>query len=390
MADWNKSSIILITCPPHIPPFLAKEIEGLGMPIIRELDLGVATEGSLTDCMRLCLGLRTGHRVLYELSRFRATDPEWLYRNTRKIAWDKYIPMDGYVSVSCSINTDAVDNSMFASLKVKDAIVDRMREIDGQRPDSGKEDKGAAVFMHWDHDWVTLYLDCSGQPLSKRGYRISPHTAPMQETLAATTLIAAGYENGTLVNPMCGSGTLAIEAALMALGHAPGATRKQFAFQHLVDYDPQVWKDLKEDAELDHVDEINGRIIASDNDPKAIEAAMRNAKLAGVDQHIEFEVCDFLEAEIPEHDEKNPGFVMLNPEYGVRLGQAEELAETYKAIGDFFKQHCGGYTGCIFTGNMDLAKKVGLRTKRRIPLLNARIDCRLLTYELYAGSRKVK
>ncbi len=384
MADWNKMATIMVTCPPGIPPFLAAEIKGLGLPVVREMDLGVQTEGTLTDCMRLGLNLRTGHKVLFELSRFKATDAEWLYRNVRKIAWEDYLPVDGYFSVGCSLNTQAVDNSMFASLKVKDAVVDRMRRELGSRPDSGSEDKGAALFLHWERERAILYLDCVGEPLSRRGYRVSPHVAPMQETLAAAVVTASGYLGGNFVNPMCGSGTLAIEAALIALGHAPGALRKTFAFQHLKGYEPQVWNELVEDAKLDRRDNPGGRIIATDIDPKAVEAAKRNAALAGVEEHIEFGVCDFSETELPE----GSGVVMLNPGYGKRMGEETELGVDYARIGDFFKQQCKGYTGCVFTGNMELAKKVGLRTKRRIPFFNARIECRLLTYELYAGSRK--
>ncbi|MBU1610891.1 MAG: class I SAM-dependent RNA methyltransferase [Proteobacteria bacterium] len=384
MIDWMKPATVLVTCPPGIPPHLAREVEGLGLPVTRQMDLGVSSEGTLTDCMRLCLHVRTGHRVLYELAQFKATDGEWLYRNTRKVAWEDILPLDGYFSVSSSLNTSAVDNSMFASLKVKDGVVDRIRNELGSRPDCGKESKGAAVFLHWERDRATLYLDCAGEPLARRGYRVSPHTAPMQETLSAAVVMASGYASGTFVNPMCGSGTLAIEAALIALDRAPGTLRKNFAFQHLKGYDPQVWQELLEEETLAHRDHPGGRIIATDIDPKAIEAAIRNAELAGVAEFIEFGVCDFRETEIPEE----PGVVLLNPEYGKRLGNLNELEDIYSGIGDFFKQSCKGYTGGVFTGNLDLAKRVGLRTKKRIPFFNAQIECRLLTYELYAGTRK--
>ncbi len=234
-------------------------------------------------------------------------------------------------------------------------------------------------------------LDTTGDPLPRRGYRKRPHSAPMQETLAAACILAAGWpkiaeQGGHFIAPMCGSGTLAIEAALMAMNGAPGLLRDNFAFMHIPGYDPAVWDDLIDAAEDAENPDIPGRIIATDHDPAAIEAARDNARVAGVGDFIEFDTCDFTETEIPE----GPGIVMLNPEYGERLGEVEELKAVYKGIGDFFKQRCGGKTGFIFTGNSKLAKRVGLRTKSRRIFFNAKIECRLLEYELYAGTRKQK
>ncbi len=387
MSEWNKASSILVTCPPLLSPFLAKEVQELGLPVKEELLLGVRSQGTLIDCMRLCLGLRTGHRVLFQISSFKATNPDWLYRNARKIDWERYLPLDGYFSVSATLNTQAVNNSMFAALKLKDAIVDRMRNDNGVRPDSGKENKGAALFLHWDQETVTLYLDCSGKPLAQRGYRLLPHTAPMQETLAAAVLFAANYQGKTFINPMCGSGTLAIEAALMALGRSPGTLRDYFSFKYLAGYDPQIWEELQEDAMLNCKQEISGQIIATDIDPKAVEITKQNAKRAKVEEYIECACCDFRETKLPHNE---TGLIVLNPEYGKRLGLEQALEQQYVAIGNFFKQQCSGYTGGIFTGNLNLAKKVGLRTSRRVPFRNARLDCRLLLYELYAGSRKAQ
>lgn len=384
MIDWKRTGPVLVTCPRGIAPFLARELAGLGLGQLEELDLGVRAEGTLTDCMKLCLHSRLGHKVLFELASFKAADPEWLYRGARKVAWEDILPADGYVSVSSAVNTRAVDNSMFAALKLKDAIVDRMRRETGRRPDSGREARGASVFLHWEGSRATISLDLAGEPLSRRGYRVSPHAAPMQETLAAAAVLASGYETGNFVNPMCGSGTLAIEAALLALGRAPGSIREYHAFRHLLGYEPKVWEDLLADAALDRREEPGGRIIATDRDPKAIEAARRNAALAGVDGAIEFSVCDYADTPMPE----DSGVVLVNPEYGERLGKSSQLGEVYAGIGDFFKQRCRGYTGAIFTGNLALAKRVGLRTRRRIELWNAKIECRLLLYDLYAGTRK--
>jgi len=193
-------------------------------------------------------------------------------------------------------------------------------------------------------------------------------------------------ENGHFIAPMCGAGTLAIEAALMALNGAPGLLRDNFAFMHLTGFDEETWNAMLDKAEDSENPDFSGRIIATDHDPEAIEAARDNAHVAGVGDFIEFKLCDFADTEIPD----GPGVVMLNPEYGERLGQEKELEAVYKRIGDFFKQSCGGKTGFIFTGNSHLAKRVGLRTKRRRIFFNAKIECRLLEYELYAGTRKSK
>jgi len=207
----------------------------------------------------------------------------------------------------------------------------------------------------------------------------------MQETLAAGVLLASGYTGREpLVNPMCGSGTLAIEAALIATGRAPGLIRDQYGFMHALGFDLDAWQGFRHEARKGGNKFAPAPIIATDRDARAVEAARRNAQTAGVDHLITFEVCDFLETSIPE----GPGIVILNPEYGMRVGEIAALEVTYAGIGDFFKQRCAGYTGYVFTGNLDLAKKVGLRASRRMIFWNAKIECRLLKYELYVGRRE--
>jgi putative N6-adenine-specific DNA methylase len=207
----------------------------------------------------------------------------------------------------------------------------------------------------------------------------------MQETLAAAVVLASGWDGrGSFVNPMCGSGTLAIEAALIALHKAPGLLRSNFGFMHLKGYNESPWEALRRGARMETRRSLDGRIIATDISPEAVRAARKNAKTAGVDHLIDFSVCDYSETGVPG----GGGVVMVNPEYGERLGKVRELEIIYKGVGDFFKQKCKGYMGYIFTGNLELAKKVGLRTKRRIPFFNSNIECRLLEYDLYEGSRK--
>jgi putative N6-adenine-specific DNA methylase len=220
-----------------------------------------------------------------------------------------------------------------------------------------------------------------------------PWKAPMRESLAAAAVMATRWDKASaLVNPMCGSGTLAIEAAQLALGQASGLLRENFGFMHVLGYDHQArktWKTLQEKARAGVRTELSFPIIASDISEEAVEAARHNAQAAGVERFITFEVSDFAATSLPEVLPNTHPAIILNPEYGLRLGEETDLETTYKAIGDFFKQRCSGYTGYVFTGNMDLAKKIGLKAKRRMEFYNADIDCRLLEYELYAGSRRV-
>ena len=385
MSLWTIKSRIVITCGKGIPPFLNEEILSLGLPILSEGVAHVETEGTMDDAMRLNLLIRTGHRVLFLLQTFHAKNPDGLYKKISEIEWENYIPEDGYICVTSTVDTPTIQDSRFANLKCKDAIVDRIKRKCGRRPDSGPKRDQSVIHLYWKNEVCLVYLDTSGEPLSRRGYRRIPLEAPMQETLAAAVILATVWRgDGNFINPMCGSGTLAIEAALIALGRAPGLLRNNYGFMHLKGFDESSWKALRKKAKAVSKKDLNGETIATDINPEAIRAAKKNAATAGVEQWIKFKVCDFSETIIPE----GGGVVILNPEYGERMGKIEELKETYKRIGDFFKKRCGGYMGYIFTGNLDLAKRVGLRTKRRLPFFNGNIECRLLEYDLYEGSKK--
>lgn len=274
---------------------------------------------------------------------------------------------------------------MFANLRVKDAIVDRLLEKTGKRPSTGSALTGAVVNLFWKNEKAEIFVDTTGDSLGRHGYRKIPGQAPMLEALAAATILATKWDRRSpFINPMCGSGTLAIEAAMIATNRRPGLFRTNYAFMHLQGYDESVY--FKEDAILEEqIKEVPGlRIIATDYSPRAVENAKKNAIAAGVLNLIEFDVCDFAATEVPEN---GAGVFYVNPEYGERLGEIKELELTYARIGDFMKQRCGGYFGYVFTGNMELAKKIGLKAARRIEFYTSTIDCRLLEYELYSGSR---
>lgn len=386
--DPTKKQLTRITAAPYTVPYLRAEVEALGFEIQEEDAVGVHIGASLLDCMPLNLRLRTAQHVLWQLTRFRCPSPDALYTSVAAYPWESLIANDGYISIVSNVDNPKVTNSLYPSRVVKDAIVDRIMKKTGARPDSGPDRYQTVINLFWKGDRAWVYLNTSGERLGDRGYRKLPHHAPMRETLAAAVLMAAGYD-GTrpLVNPMCGSGTLAIEAALIATGRAPGLLRSNFGLLHTYLADDDAWREARREAgKLKRARELGPmpRIVASDHDPSAVEAARRNARAAGVEQHIEFVECDFADTPMPE----GAGDVVINPEYGERMGEAAALAETYGRIGDFLKQRCAGWTGHLFTGSRELAGKVGLRAAKKTPFMNAKIECRLLRYEMWSGTRE--
>lgn len=385
--DLMKKHTMMITCAHGLSSYVAAELKALGYEVKEERRSGVDIEGNIYDAMVLNLHLRSAYCVQMLLHSFDCTDVEVFYREIKKLWWERIIPPDSYVSVSGRADNSVVKNTMFVNMKAKDAIVDRIAEKTSRRPDSGSDRSKIVVNIYWYSGKCYVYLNTTGQKLSDRGYRKMPHRAPLQECLAASMIAATGYD-GTqeLVLPMCGSGTLAIEAALIAQNRAPGLLRSNYAFMHYNKFDEEYWRDLRVEARAQTDRKKQFKIIASDIDPTAIVAARQNAKTAGVDNLIEFEVCDFAESK----PSKEGGIVLMNPEYGMRLGEEKKLESLYTRIGDYFKADCTGGKGYIFTGNFNLAKKIGLRTSRRLVFYNADIECRLLEYELYKGTKKEK
>lgn len=371
---------LLVTCPKAISPILAREIRDLGLPVAGELTAGVETEGTLLDCMRLNLWLRTGHRVLFLVRDFPAANADALYAEVVRIPWEEFIEADGYVSIESSVENPTIRDTRFAGLKCKDAIVDRIKEKTGRRPDSGPLSDRTVVFLYWKGDCCSIYFDTSGEPLSRRGYRKIPLKAPMQETLAAAVVLETGWDGGGhFVNPMCGSGTLAIESALIGIGRAPGILRENFGFMHIKGFDAAAWKTMRDGAVAAPERAPQGKIIATDISPEAVEAAKKNAAVARVEHLIEFGVCDFAETPVPA----GSGVIVFNPEYGERLGDTRSLIPVYRRIGDFLKRRCKGYRGYVFTGNRELWNKVGLKPLRARTFFNSNIECRLLEFEVY-------
>lgn len=386
MPSFNQPSRIIITCSKRITPFLEKELSALGFKIKKIFTTGIELNGTLHDCIRLNLHLRCASQVLYSLKSFSCQNSDELYEQVSKIQWESIIPQNGYFCITSKVDNETINNPLFANVKVKDAIVDRFRNKFKGRPDSGPQTDRTVINLFWKNDNAHIFIDTSGETLSKHGYRKIPGKAPMLESLAAATLLASTWDKkSSFINPMCGSSTLAIEAAMLATNRYPGLFRDNYGFMHIEGYHDE-WYHKEKQQIAGQVKTIPGlKIIATDISEDAINISKINAAGAGVESLIDFDVCDFRKTFVPENGR---GVVFINPEYGQRLGDEIELEKTYREIGDFMKQKCKGYTGYVFTGNFNLAKKIGLKPKRKIEFYNGKIDCRLLEYELYEGSRR--
>ncbi|RZK49499.1 MAG: class I SAM-dependent RNA methyltransferase [Pedobacter sp.] len=383
---FERKQKVIITCNKRLSPYLEAEVAELGFEIKRVFSTGVELLASVNDCIKLNLQLRCASQVLYQIAHLKAFTPDELYQELVQIPWENYIDFAGYFSVTSNVNNEHISTPLFANLKVKDAIVDRIKAEKGLRPNSGSDANKTVVHLYWQDSQVDVFLDTSGETLAKHGYRKIPGKAPMLEALATSVIMASKWDRqSSFVNPMCGSGTLAIEAALLATNRRPGLYRMNYAFMHILGYDETVFfaerRILKDQVKKD----VTIQIIASDIAEDAIEISRKNAKTAGVDHMITFQVCDFEETHVPQ---ESKGVVIFNPEYGERLGVHQKLEQTYKRIGDFMKKDAKGYFGYIFTGNPDLAKKIGLKADKKVEFYNGKLDCRLLEYELYEGSRR--
>lgn len=387
MHSFNKSGRIIVTCGKGIAPFLQKEVEELGFKINDFFQTGVQISGTLNDCIQLNLNLRCANRVLYSLKSFECRDASQLYEVViNDIQWENIIDDNGYFSVISNVQNETITNSLYANVKVKDAIADRFIKLQDKRPNSGSEVDKTVINLFWKENKAEIFLDTSGETLSKHGYRKIPGSAPMMESLAAATLIATNWnKKSPFINPMCGSGTLAIEAALMATNRRPGLFRDNYAFMHILGYEEIFYENKKRHLLAQIISPPDLLILANDISEDAINITRINAGAAGVADIIKFDLNDFRKIEVPQQKD---GVIFFNPEYGDRLGMEPELQETYREMGDFMKKECKGYSGYIFTGNLNLAKKIGLKPRRRIEFYNGKIECRLLEYELYSGSRK--
>ncbi|MCX7819188.1 MAG: class I SAM-dependent RNA methyltransferase [Kiritimatiellae bacterium] len=371
------ASTIAVTCARGLAPVLVEELEELGRAAVVVEDTCVETRGTLADCEELNVRLRTAHRVLWLWQVFEAASEADLYRGAVALSWEEVLRADQPVSVRAAV-AGGGPGERAVVLRTKDALADRMRARLGRRPDSGPQPLGACVFVHWAPPVCRVFVDTTGVPLSFRGYRRRAVAAPLRETLAAGVLLGAGWRGqAPLVNPMCGGGTIAIEAAWIAARRAPGLLRRRFAFMSLRGFDAEVWASRRRRAAAEERP-VEVPIVAADRDPAAIEAARENLRAAGLEGVVRLVV-----AALEETPAVGAGaWYALNPAYGVRLGDAEEVAADHVAIGRFLRQRADGGRAVVITGNLRMARRIGLRLARRWTVFNGPIECRVLEFDL--------
>ncbi len=363
-----------------VEELLAGELRALGLAVAGVESGGVRFTGDADACWKANLWLRTANRVLVPLGVFPCATPQELYDGVRSLSWTTWLTPDMTLAVDCNLRDSAMTHSGFVALKTKDAIVDLLRERYGRRPSVDTRDPDLRVNVHLVKNRCTVSLDSSGSPLDRRGYRLERTEAPLRETLAAALVDLTGWSGAApLADPMCGSGTILIEAALKAARRAPGLLRPSFGFQRWPGFDPVRWGRLVAEARDSALASLAVPLTGCDRLPKALEIARQNAARAGVDRLLTLAKGDIRAFTPPP----GPGVLLFNPPYGQRLSEEEALKPLYRQIGDVMKQRCTGYTAYLFTGSPELAKCVGLKASRRFVLFNGPIECRLLKYELY-------
>ena len=372
------------TAPKGMEQALADELTGLGAGRVELKSAGVAFEGPLAIGYRACLWSRVASRILLNLASFEAPTAEALYEGARRVDWREHLRGDGTLAVDFSARASGIAHTHFGALKVKDAIVDQFREANGTRPGVDLERPDLRVNACLFKDVATLSVDLSGESLHRRGYRVQSAIAPLKENLAAAILAIAGWsdlarQGGGLVDPMCGSGTLPIEAGLVAADVAPGLLRASMGLMRWRQHDASLWSELVAEAqERDRRRSGDFKVCVEgfDMDAAAIRAARANARRAGLGEHLRFEQRELSSSERPVAIER--GVLVANPPYGERLGDIRALGRLYRRLGDVLKQRFSGWTGFVLTGNLELTKEVGLRARRRHVLFNGAIECRLL------------
>lgn len=366
---------------------LVSELEKLGAEQVLKTRAGASFQGDLRIAYRACLWSRIANRILLPIKTFPAPTQEKLYGGIKSIRWSEHLKADQTLAVDFASSHSQITHTQFGALKVKDAVVDQFRSNTGTRPSVDVAKPNVRINVYVMKDEATVSIDLSGDSLHKRGYRDEATPAPLKENLAAAILTLAEWpdmveKSGvSFIDPMCGSGTLPIEVAMIALKRAPGLDRKYYGFLGWAQHQADVWKELVQEAlDTEIQDEKRlPKIIGYDMDARAVRAAIANVERAGLRNVIHIEKRELT---LSERTSEN-GLIVMNPPYGERLGEVEELKPLYKLIGDSFKQRFKGWTGYVFTSNPDLAKVIGLQASRRFVLYNGALECRLLKFEIY-------
>ena len=371
-------------CPRGLETVLADELERLGAGDIAPADGGVAFAGALELAYRANLESRLASRVLWRVGDGAYRDERDVHALAYSLDWPQWFRADRTLRVDVAATRSPLKSLEFATLRIKDAVCDRHRTVAGKRPTVSKDRPDVRVHAYLTADHATFYLDTSGEPLFKRGYRREAAEAPLRENLAAGLLRLAGWQPGTpLLDPMCGSGTLAIEAAMMALAIPPGHARG-FGFERLAGFDARLWKEVRETALARVQAPRKLALFARDRYGEELKKARRNLEAAGLAPCVELKQADVLDTGAPA----GAGVLVANPPYGARLGEDKALAEFYPKLGDTLKKFYAGWRCYLFSADSRLPKLLHLQTSRRTPLFNGPLECRLYEYKIVAGSMR--
>lgn len=376
---------LYLTCPKSLEGLLLEEARGLGLEEAREQVAAVRGQASMETAYRLCLWSRLANRVLLVMARFPLSNAEELYQGVHAIDWHEHLLPSGSLAVEFSGRGAGIDNTHFGALKVKDAIVDKLRTAQGERPSVDKLNPDLRVHLRLERGEAIVSLDLSGHSLHQRGYRLQQGAAPLKENLAAAVLIRAGWpqlaaEGAALSDPMCGVGTLLIEAGLMAADIAPNLRRQQWGFTHWLGHVPALWQKLHEEAQARAQAGLAKPplwIRGYEADPRLITPARNNIERAGLADWVKIYQGELATFE-PRPDQGQHGLLVCNPPYGERLGDEASLLYLYQHLGERLRQSCLGWQAAIFTGAPELGKRMGLRSHKQYALFNGALPCKLL------------
>ncbi len=372
------------TCPRGLERVLADELAALGAREPGPVDGGVAFGGALALCYAANLESRIASRVLWQVGEARYRTEHDVFAAARALPWPQLFDVRRTIRVNVSAIQATLKSLDFVTLRVKDAVCDAFRDARGERPDVDTAKPDARIHVFLTRDQVTFYLDTSGEALFKRGWRTAAGDAPLRENLAAGILKLTGWSSPvTLYDPMCGSGTFLVEAAMMALDAAPGLNRA-FGFEKLENFDGRTWRALQDHARARRKPAALLPIHGSDKSGNILALARENILAAGLSEAVQLKQMDILDGSPPAH----AGIVVMNPPYGERQATAEELAAFYPRLGDALKQRYAGWTAYILTADLRLAKLIGLKASKRTPLYNGALECRLFEYRMMAGTMR--
>ncbi len=374
------------TCPRGLEELLVAELTAAGAQVVRQVPAGVLFAADAAAEMRANLTSRIATRILRKVGYTRYRKEEHIYRAALELPWPAWFDVKKTIAVKVGAQNAPLKSLNFITLKIKDAICDRFREETRARPSVDTETPDVPVYAFLTSDAATFYLDTSGEPLFKRGFKREASAASIKENLAAGMLMLSGWKPGTpFLDPLCGAGTILLEAADMALDRAPGRARR-FAFEHYRDFDAALWQRIRAEAKAREKSLTRLPIFGADRDRWVLDKARNNLAAAGYADAIELTLADVLDLKAPAP----AGTIVTNPPYGERIGDVEDLAEWYPLLGDWLKRNFAGWEAWIISGDPLLPKLIGLKAGRRIPLFNGQIETRFLQYKLIAGSMKGK